>query len=179
MWAWGALMVELLTGARPWPDKSERQIMYAVGVKRASPTIPTGLPQKLEAVIRGCFAFDAAGRPAADEAAGVLQAMEDEAAAARAEAERATAAEAQLAALPEAVWAEVERRAQAAVAPQLAQLQASEQQLKAQIQQSNQERADLEEQAVKQKEAKAAQQMLGQAPPEPADDGLLPPVEAS
>ena len=157
MWAWGALMVELLTGARPWPDKSERQIMYAVGVKRASPTIPTGLPQKLEAVIRGCFAFDAAGRPAADEAAGVLQAMEDEAAAARAEAERAAAAEAQLAALPEAVWAEVERRAQAAVAPQLAQLQASgqqqttrvaqleasEQQLKAQIQQSNQERADL------------------------------------
>ena len=40
-------------------------------------------------------------------------------------------------------------------------------------------RADLEEQAVKQKEAKAAQQMLGQAPPEPADDGLLPPVDAS
>ena len=44
MWAWGALMVELLTGARPWPDKSERQIMYAVGVKRASPKLRVGGP---------------------------------------------------------------------------------------------------------------------------------------
>ena len=104
-------MVEMLSGNRPWKGKQDMQIMFKVISEKASPTLPDGLPQPFDALIRRCFAFDAATRPSARELAAALQLMVDEAEMER----RGEEAEAYIAAMPAAAaLLAIERRARTA-----------------------------------------------------------------
>ena len=111
VWAWGCVVVEMLSGNRPWKGKQDMQIMFKVISEKASPTLPDGLPQPFDALIRRCFAFDAATRPSARELAAALQLMVDEAEMER----RGEEAEAYIAAMPAAAaLLAIERRARTA-----------------------------------------------------------------
>jgi len=69
IWALGCLAIELLTGAVPWQGRQPMQIMASVVMKRQSPALPEGVvaPEELRPLLKRCFAFTPAERPAAAE----------------------------------------------------------------------------------------------------------------
>ncbi len=76
IWAWGCIMYEMLAGNPPWHGKTPHQIMVDVSFKRRRLEVPLDvmLPESVRALIEGCFAYDAADRPAAAHVADVLAA---------------------------------------------------------------------------------------------------------
>ena len=108
VWAWACVVVEMLSGNRPWRGKSEQQIMFQVVMKKAVPKIPAGMPARLDALLRRCFAYVAAERPTSAEVAAEVQSMlaEHEL---RQQAEREQAQVAvDLEKIPAVVWTKVE-----------------------------------------------------------------------
>jgi hypothetical protein len=72
-WALGCIIVELVTGEPVWPGKRETEIMMTVAIKKQAPPIPDGLPDELQAVLRGCFVHDQAKRSSADSVIAALR----------------------------------------------------------------------------------------------------------
>jgi serine/threonine protein kinase len=65
IWGFASTLLHMLTGAPPWAHDTLLQICTAVGVAKQAPPLPEGLPQQLEALLRGCFEADPARRPTA------------------------------------------------------------------------------------------------------------------
>ncbi|KAF6253266.1 hypothetical protein COO60DRAFT_434274 [Scenedesmus sp. NREL 46B-D3] len=75
IWGFASTLLHMLTGAPPWAHDTLLQICTAVGVAQQAPPLPQGLPQQLEALLRGCFEPDPARRPTAGAVLKALQAM--------------------------------------------------------------------------------------------------------
>jgi hypothetical protein len=69
IWAFGCVLLSLLTGDSPWPAFSgasqDRQIMTAILVKKRSPEIPSGIPPEVADIMRRCLTLNPKGRPSA------------------------------------------------------------------------------------------------------------------
>jgi hypothetical protein len=63
VWALACVIVEMLTGQRPWVDMQEQQIMMAVCVQQRTPQVPDDAPAA--ALLRRCFERRPTQRPAA------------------------------------------------------------------------------------------------------------------
>ena len=64
IWAWGATLVEALSGKTPWFPSKFPAIMKAIVMDKKSPPIPDGLPEPLHALLARCFSHDPEQRPA-------------------------------------------------------------------------------------------------------------------
>lgn len=62
-WGFGCVIVEMLTGVRPWCGKSVDEIHFSVVRKQEKPDIPSGLPPAIENILLGCFEYDLRSRP--------------------------------------------------------------------------------------------------------------------
>ncbi|KAJ0984340.1 hypothetical protein J5N97_002696 [Dioscorea zingiberensis] len=62
-WGFGCSIVEMLSGIQPWRGKSPDEIFHLVVSKQEKPSIPTGLPPRIESVLYGCFEHDFRNRP--------------------------------------------------------------------------------------------------------------------
>ncbi|XP_050366292.1 E3 ubiquitin-protein ligase KEG [Argentina anserina] len=62
-WGFGCIIVEMLTGVRPWCGKSVDEIHSSVVIKQEKPDIPSGLPPAIENILLGCFEYDFRSRP--------------------------------------------------------------------------------------------------------------------
>ncbi|XP_023735257.1 E3 ubiquitin-protein ligase KEG [Lactuca sativa] len=63
-WGFGCIIVEMLTGVKPWCGKSIDEIYNSVVKRQEKPHIPDGLlPPAVENVILGCFEYDFRSRP--------------------------------------------------------------------------------------------------------------------
>eukprot|EP01046_Picozoa_sp_COSAG06_P043204 COSAG06_NODE_5625_length_3352_cov_3.523209_2_plen_539_part_00 len=74
MWAFGCVVVELLTGFPPWRGKEPMEIMMSVAGKRQAPTIPTEAHGVLAGLLQACFSHNQGARPAAQQALAALRA---------------------------------------------------------------------------------------------------------
>ena len=74
VWSLACVLVELVTGVRPWHDLQMQQIMMAVAVRRKTPDVPDNIPAA--ETIRRCFKA-VADRPTAAELAVALQEAQD------------------------------------------------------------------------------------------------------
>ena len=111
VWAFGCIVLEMLTGEVPWAGMRPMEIMMNVAVKKKVPSIPHGLPEALLATLRGCFVHDQAGRFSSDDA---ILALEPLAPASRsvqtASGEGGDAAESRVVQMMQARLAEFEQR---------------------------------------------------------------------
>eukprot|EP00899_Mesostigma_viride_P001770 jgi/Mesvir1/11594/Mv00007-RA.1 len=64
VWAFGCLLLEMLTGEPPWKDLNMGQMCMQVGTRKASPPIPRNLPPALSALLSSCFNPEPMRRPA-------------------------------------------------------------------------------------------------------------------
>eukprot|EP00899_Mesostigma_viride_P001775 jgi/Mesvir1/11599/Mv00010-RA.1 len=64
VWAFGCLLLEMLTGEPPWKDLSMGQMCMQVGTRKASPPIPRNLPPALSTLLSSCFNPEPMRRPA-------------------------------------------------------------------------------------------------------------------
>ena len=75
IWAWGATLVEALSGKTPWFPSKFPAIMKAIVMDKKSPPIPDGLPEPLHALLARCFSHDPEQRPVAKELVETLEPM--------------------------------------------------------------------------------------------------------
>jgi serine/threonine protein kinase len=73
IWAWGCIMVEMLSGIEPWQDHDTIQILSAIVVDKESPKIPKGVPPPLNKLLQQCFQFDCEDRPSATGLVNLLE----------------------------------------------------------------------------------------------------------
>lgn len=73
IWAFGCVVVEMLTGVVPWSGKKSQEIMMALLVKKQVPDIPQGLPTELETLLRDCLSLEPAHRPTAANVTAALK----------------------------------------------------------------------------------------------------------
>jgi serine/threonine protein kinase len=74
IWAWGCIMVEMLSGIMPWQDKPRpQQIMTVILMKKQSPDVPQSLAPSLNKLLKQCFHFDGSDRPSATGLVRILQ----------------------------------------------------------------------------------------------------------
>jgi hypothetical protein len=76
IWAFGACMVELLSGTPPFEGCSQTEIFRRVVFKRETPAMPLAAEAStaLQQLLRACFSFDPRARPTAAEAQTQLRA---------------------------------------------------------------------------------------------------------
>jgi mitogen-activated protein kinase kinase kinase len=67
IWSLGCLIVEMFTGARPFPDKSQLQALFAIGSNQAKPTIPDNVSDAAKNFLNQTFEIDHEKRPSAEE----------------------------------------------------------------------------------------------------------------
>jgi mitogen-activated protein kinase kinase kinase len=67
IWSLGCLIVEMFTGARPFPDKSQLQALFAIGSNQAKPTIPEHISNEAKSFLNKTFEIDHEKRPSAEE----------------------------------------------------------------------------------------------------------------
>lgn len=67
IWSLGCLIVEMFTGARPFPDKSQLQALFAIGSNQAKPTIPDNVSDAAKNFLNKTFEIDHERRPSAEE----------------------------------------------------------------------------------------------------------------
>eukprot|EP01046_Picozoa_sp_COSAG06_P059708 COSAG06_NODE_12444_length_1374_cov_0.585803_1_plen_305_part_10 len=68
MWAFGCVVVELLTGFPPWRGKQPLEIMMNVAAKRQAPSVPSEARGALAELLRVCLLHDQSARPTAQQA---------------------------------------------------------------------------------------------------------------
>ncbi|KLO13533.1 Pkinase-domain-containing protein [Schizopora paradoxa] len=66
IWSVGCLVVEMLTGQRPWPNLTEFQAIFKVGMN-AKPEIPADISAEAEDFLNKTFEFNTELRPSAKE----------------------------------------------------------------------------------------------------------------
>lgn len=67
IWSLGCLIVEMFSGARPFPDKSQLQALFAIGSNQAKPTIPEKSSDEAKLFMGKTFEIEHERRPSADE----------------------------------------------------------------------------------------------------------------
>ena len=67
IWALGCCLVEMLSGEAPWHGLPHMQVLRRVCDKRETPPIPSGLPPRIDTMLRRCFAHAPLDRPDARE----------------------------------------------------------------------------------------------------------------
>ena len=67
IWSLGCLVVEMFSGARPFPDKSQLQALFAIGSNQAKPTIPETASDEAKTFMNKTFEIEHEKRPSADE----------------------------------------------------------------------------------------------------------------
>lgn len=67
IWSVGCLIVEMLTGERPFPSMSTVQTLFAVGSGGQKPRVPDDASAEARAFLEKCFETDATKRPTANE----------------------------------------------------------------------------------------------------------------
>jgi mitogen-activated protein kinase kinase kinase len=67
IWSLGCLIVEMFTGARPFPDKSQLQALFAIGSNQVKPTIPEGISDAAKNFLNKTFEIDHEKRPSAED----------------------------------------------------------------------------------------------------------------
>jgi mitogen-activated protein kinase kinase kinase len=67
IWSLGCLIVEMFSGARPFPDKSQLQALFAIGSNQAKPSIPDGASEEAKKFLNKTFEIDHERRPSAEE----------------------------------------------------------------------------------------------------------------
>jgi serine/threonine protein kinase len=68
MWAFGCVVIELLTGFPPWRGKQPMHIMMYVAGKRQPPSIPGQASGALAELLQLCFSHEQSARPTAEQA---------------------------------------------------------------------------------------------------------------
>jgi serine/threonine protein kinase len=68
IWAFGCVLIELITGAAPWRGKQPMQIMMSVAGKRHSPAVPERASPMMAGLLRACLSHTQASRPTAQQA---------------------------------------------------------------------------------------------------------------
>ena len=63
LFAFGMLLVSMLSGEAPWAGRSGPQIVLAAGILRMRPPPPLGLPPALACLIDMCLRPEPATRP--------------------------------------------------------------------------------------------------------------------
>ena len=66
IWSLGCLIVEMFTGERPYPDKTQLQALFAIGSGQAKPNIPANASVDAKKFLEACFIIDHEKRPGAD-----------------------------------------------------------------------------------------------------------------
>lgn len=72
MWAFGCVLLSLLTGANPWPELSGTQIMVAILNKKRSPELPRHVPTEVAEIMRKCLMHNPKARPSAAQVLAML-----------------------------------------------------------------------------------------------------------
>jgi len=72
VFAFGVLLVSMLTGEAPWAGRSGPQIVLAAGIMRLRPLPPPHAPPHLAALIDRCLKPEPAERPTIESAAAVI-----------------------------------------------------------------------------------------------------------
>ncbi|KAI1661811.1 kinase-like domain-containing protein [Daldinia decipiens] len=67
IWSLGCLVVEMMTGAHPFPDCSQLQAIFKIGGGKAAPTIPESASPEAIKFLSQTFEIDHNLRPSADE----------------------------------------------------------------------------------------------------------------
>lgn len=67
IWSLGCLVVEMLSGAHPFPDCSQLQAIFAIGSNQARPPAPEHVSQEAKNFLDMTFQADYEQRPSADE----------------------------------------------------------------------------------------------------------------
>ncbi|KAI1467023.1 kinase-like domain-containing protein [Daldinia caldariorum] len=67
IWSLGCLVVEMMTGAHPFPDCSQLQAIFKIGGGKAAPTIPDNASPEAVTFLTQTFEIDHNLRPSADE----------------------------------------------------------------------------------------------------------------
>lgn len=67
IWSLGCLVVEMMTGAHPFPDCSQLQAIFKIGGGKAAPTIPESASPEATKFLSQTFEIDHNLRPSADE----------------------------------------------------------------------------------------------------------------
>ena len=70
IWSLGCLIVEMFSGSRPFPDKSQLQALFAIGNNQAKPTIPEVASPEAKRFLEKTFEIDFERRPSAEELRG-------------------------------------------------------------------------------------------------------------
>jgi hypothetical protein len=78
IWAWGGVMLQMLTGEAPWAGLGPRQIWTQVAMKRKAPAIPAGLPPTLAAILSDCFTTEPGQRIDSEQLLERLLSLSDE-----------------------------------------------------------------------------------------------------
>eukprot|EP01043_Picozoa_sp_COSAG02_P058428 COSAG02_NODE_7270_length_3089_cov_2.598662_2_plen_577_part_01 len=68
MWAFGCVVIELITGFAPWKGMQSYQIMMSVAGKCKAPSIPTTTPEHLATILQNCLTHEQLVRPTAESA---------------------------------------------------------------------------------------------------------------
>ncbi|KAM5564472.1 protein KINASE OF THE OUTER CHLOROPLAST MEMBRANE 1 [Rosa sericea] len=76
-WGFGCIIVEMLTGVRPWCGKSVDEIHFSVVRKQEKPDIPSGLPPAIENILLGCFEYDLRSRPSIMDILNVFKSLQN------------------------------------------------------------------------------------------------------
>src|SRR5947209_12741159 len=67
IWSLGCLIVEMFTGAHPFPDLSQLQAIFAIGGTSAKPDIPTQASEEGKRFLAMTFETDYEKRPSAEQ----------------------------------------------------------------------------------------------------------------
>jgi mitogen-activated protein kinase kinase kinase len=67
IWSLGCLIVEMFSGSRPFPDKSQLQALFAIGNHQAKPSIPEEASEAAKRFLNMTFEIDYEKRPSAEE----------------------------------------------------------------------------------------------------------------
>lgn len=67
IWSLGCLIVEMFTGSHPFPNCSQLQAIFQIGISSAKPTTPENISDEGKAFLNKTFEIDHEKRPSADE----------------------------------------------------------------------------------------------------------------
>lgn len=67
IWSLGCLIVEMFTGDRPFPDKSQLQALFAIGSNQVKPHVPENVTEDAKRFVNKTFEIDHEKRPSAEE----------------------------------------------------------------------------------------------------------------
>eukprot|EP01043_Picozoa_sp_COSAG02_P022383 COSAG02_NODE_1162_length_14168_cov_10.478570_10_plen_990_part_00 len=73
IWAFGCVVVEMLTGFAPWRGKQPMEIMMSVAGKRQAPAVPVEVRGALGEILQRCLSIDQDARPTAVQALATLR----------------------------------------------------------------------------------------------------------